>query len=185
MSCHEYAVGFFRPAADPAPELVQLAQPESFGAFYDHHGSIRDIYTHFNHRSGHKDVRPACGKCVHIEFLVLVALLPVHDGRPVRRKRECRDYLFISLFKVPVVHLLTFEYERVDHKYLSAEGNLVFHEFVEGMPFPLGGMHCQHGLPARRKFIDDRHVKVSVQGHGKCPRYRSGGHHQNVRRHPA
>ena len=46
-------------------------------------------------------------------------------------------------------------------------------------------MDSLHGFPARRKFIDDRHVQVTVQGHGKGPRNGGSRHDQYMRRHPA
>ena len=42
--------------------------------------------------------------------------------------------------------------------------------------------HCRDRLAARRQFIDDRHVKVTVDRHCQRARNRRGGHHQHMGR---
>ena len=36
------------------------------------------------------------------------------------------------------------------------------------------------GLAARRQFVDDTHIEVAIDGHGKCTGDRGGGHHQHM-----
>ena len=43
-------------------------------------------------------------------------------------------------------------------------------------------MHRLYRLSARRKFVDNRHIEVTVQSHGQSTRYGSSRHNQYVRR---
>ena len=164
---------------------MELAQAKPFRAFDDHDRSIRHIHSNFDDGCGDKDVGPACGEGVHVEFLVLVALLPVHDGCLVRWERKGMDYLFIALFQILVVHLLAFEYQRIDHEDLPPQGNLVPHELEQGKSLPFGGVYGLYRFPAGRKLVDDGDIKVAVEGHGESPRNRGRSHHKDVRRDPA
>ena len=49
----------------------------------------------------------------------------------------------------------------------------------------LGAQHCNHMFSSRWQLVDYRHVEVAVDSHGQCPRNRSGGHHQHMRRNHA
>src|SRR6478735_8436153 len=42
-------------------------------------------------------------------------------------------------------------------------------------------MYSLYRLTSSRQLINDREVKVSIQGHGQCTRDRRSGHHQYVR----
>ena len=45
----EHAVRLLRPAADAAPQLVQLRKPEAVGLLHDHHRRVRNVDTDFDH----------------------------------------------------------------------------------------------------------------------------------------
>ena len=134
LAGHQYAIGLFGSPADPAPQLVKLAQTESFRTFYHHHGGVGHIHADFYHGCSYKDIRTPRGESVHIEFLFFIGLFPVYHGCLVWRERKCLGYLLIPVLQILVVHFLAFEYKRIHYENLPSERYLVTHEFKQGRP---------------------------------------------------
>ena len=51
-----------RPAADPAPQLVQLGQAEALGVLDHHDRGVRDVDAHLDHRGGDEDLDLPAGE---------------------------------------------------------------------------------------------------------------------------
>ena len=109
---------------------MKLAEPEPFGTLYDHDIGIGHIHTDLDYSGGYQYIGPACRECVHIELLVLVALLAVHNRHLVWRKREGLDNFLVAGLHIPVVHLLILEDHRIHNEGLTSRGNLLLHEAV-------------------------------------------------------
>jgi len=161
---------------------MKLTEPESFSTLDHHYRGVRHIHTHLYHGSCHKNIRPACCEGIHIEFLDIVQLLSVYDRSLVVWEREVLHDILSSGFKTLVVKLLRFVNQRIYHKYLASQRNLVLHELIKCRSFPFGRMNRLHRLSSRRKFVDHGHVEVSVQSHGEGAWNRRRRHHKHVRR---
>ena len=182
VSCHQHAVRLLAATSYTATQLMKLTEPESFSAFNHHHRCVRHIYAHLYHGSRHKNVRPASCESIHVEFLDIVLLLAMHDSSLVVREREVLDDVLGSSFKTLIVKFLCLVDQRIYHKNLTSQRNLVLHELIECRPFTFGRMNRLHRLSSRRKFVDHGHIEVSVQSHGESARNRRRRHHKHMRR---
>ena len=71
-----------RTAPDPAPQLMQLSQPESLPALDGHHGCVGHVDPDFDHGGRHKYLGVAGFEAAHGEILFLGAHPPVHEIEP-------------------------------------------------------------------------------------------------------
>ncbi len=71
---------------------------------------------------------PTCHEGIHIEEFLFIGLLSVDNGHLVRREREGRHDLLVSLLQVAVVHFIAFKDQGIDHKDLPPGRDLFPHE---------------------------------------------------------
>ena len=58
------------PPPDPAPQLVELGDPEPVGVLDDHHRGLGDVHADLDHRRGHQHVEPAAPELGHDPLLL-------------------------------------------------------------------------------------------------------------------
>ena len=66
-----------------------------------------------------------------------------------------------------------------------AIGYFAFQFLIQRNALSCRHMPRKYRLPPGRKFIEHRHIQVTVHSHGQCARNRRGCHYQNVRRRGA
>ena len=66
----QQAVALGAAAADAPSELVQLGQPEAFGALDQHHRGVGHVHPHLDHRRGHQHLAAAGAKVLHDRVLL-------------------------------------------------------------------------------------------------------------------
>jgi transcription termination factor Rho len=67
---HQHAVGSRRAASDPATQLMQLGQTETFGVLDDHHAGVGHVHADLDDRRRHQHLQPARGEILHHGVLV-------------------------------------------------------------------------------------------------------------------
>ena len=90
-----------------------------------------------------------------------------------------------SVFEVLEVALLALFDERIYDVDLSAAVYLLPYALVEACGLCIILMDGLDRFAAGRKFVDNAHVEVAVEGHGERTGYGGGCHHQDVGRHLA
>ena len=85
---HQDAVALLRTPPHPSAQLMQLAQPETFGVLDHHHAGIRYIHTHLDHRGGHQDVGFPLLEPRHLVVLRVLVHAAMHDAHRIRREGE-------------------------------------------------------------------------------------------------
>ena len=96
--------------------------------------------------------------------------------------RELGADVFIALFEVLDVHLLAFLYERIDDVHLTSLFYLTADGGIEACPSVVKLMDGANGFASGRQLVDNGHIQVAIERHGK--RTRNGGcrHHKHMRR---
>ena len=84
----QQAVGGGRPTADPAAQLMQLGQSETFGVVDHHHAGLGHIHAHFHHRGGHEHLAAAIGKVPQHRLLIRAVQAAVQQT-----DRQLREHL--------------------------------------------------------------------------------------------
>ena len=104
-------------------------------------------------------------------------LLAVHHCGDKLRGFEIVDHSIVALLEVLVVEFFGLLDQGVDDEGLPPLAYLALDEVVHLEPLPLRHVYGLHRLAARRQLVDDRHVQVSVEGHGQGPGDGRGRHH--------
>ena len=159
---------------------MELREPEPVGLLDDHHGRVRNVDPHLDHRRRDEDVQ-------------LAGLEPLHQVTPLGRTQapmEAADAQTAELGPAQPVGLLLRRPrdarlrlldQRADHVRLAPLLEKPPEPPV-GLPGPLLGDPARdHRLPARRGLGDLRHGEISVDGEGERARDRRRGHVQDVR----
>ena len=159
---------------------MELRQTETLSLHDDHHAGIGHVDAHLNHRRRNKHLRFATNKSLHLGLLLGRLHLAVHLAHLVGGE-HCLQVLE-AVFKVLEVHLLALLNQWIHHIHLPAFRHLATDAFVEACLLVVVFMQRLYGLAAWRQFVDDTHVEVAIQRHGKGAGNWGRRHNENVRR---
>ena len=90
--------------------------------------------------------------------------------------------MLISFFKVLQINLFAFFNQRIDNVDLTSFFNLFVHRTVHTFPAIVELMDGSNRFSSGWKFIDNRHVQVTVQSHRQRTGNGSGSHYKHMRR---
>jgi hypothetical protein len=107
----QQAVGCRRPAPHPAPQLVQLGQPEALGMFDHHHARLRHVHPHLHHRGGYQHLGAPLLKGTDGPLLLLPGHPPVQQAHRERGKHLLIE-VAVHLHGGAQVELLRFLHQR-------------------------------------------------------------------------
>lgn len=196
--------------ADPAAQLVQLADPEAVGVHHHHHGRVRHVDADLDHRGAHQHVDLPGAERAHHGVLLVAGEPAVHQPEPQILQRAAlqsgEELHHRDRWRQPVVviavapfrgGLLGFGLARLlvlvvlvdarrDDIGLPPGRDLLVDAFPRpGQPGRLLGLEDRarlDGLAPARKFAQRRGLQVSVGGQRQRPRDRGRRHHQQMRR---
>ena len=169
-------------AADPAPELVQLAEAVALGVLHEHHGRVRDVDADLDHGRGDEHVGAPGGEGGHRLLLLLRAHLAVHQHDAVVLELAALEALVLGGGGARLEHLGLLD-ERADDEGLAALVELFPDALVGAGALGVGGGDVGDDRPAPGgELVQGRDVEVAVGGEGERPRDRRRGHVQDVRR---
>ena len=158
---------------------MQLRQAEPLGVLDQHHRRVRHVHAHLDYRCGHQYLGLVAHKAAHLPVLGFGRHLSVHHAHfPFREKPDEPFTALLDAFQVKFFILL---YQRIDHIDLTAGLEFVGDQTINLHPVVLVSQARVNRFAARRQFIDHRHVKIAVKGHGQRARYRRRRHDQNMR----
>ena len=89
-----------------------------------------------------------------------------------------------AVFKILIVKFLALKNQRIDYEYLTSGGNLFLEKIVHLETLSFRAVDGLDRFSSRRKLVNHRDVKISVECHRKCSRNRSRSHHEHVRQLP-
>ena len=70
--------------------------------------------------------------------------------------------------------------ERIDDVGLAAELDLALDATINALAFVFAADNCLDRRAAGRQFINDRNIKIAINGHRQAAWYRRCGHNQNI-----
>jgi hypothetical protein len=176
---HKKAPGIAHPAANPACELVELAEAEPARSRDNHHGCPGYVYSHLDHRGTDQYPGLSGGERGYRLDLLPRGHAPVKQHRSPPAQGSPADPVEGGL-RVQRGYVVGNLLQGVHHEGLLPQGQSFQNEFRQ-LPLPVVGYDPGNGsAPARRHHVYDRQVQVPVQGHGQGPGNRGGAHYQNV-----
>ncbi len=175
---HEQTERLVGTAPHPAAQLMELRQTETLGFEDDHHRCIGHVDTHLDDGGGHKYLRLATDKLLHLNFLLGGFHLTVHLTHTVLGEHLAQR--LVAVLKVLQVYLLAFLNQGEDDINLSANAYLLAYAVVERRDAVVEEMTGNDWLATGRQLVDDTDVQIAVEGHRQSARDRRGGHHEDV-----
>ena len=168
-------------APHASAQLVKLAQTKAFGVLdYDERG-IGNVNSYLYDCRCDKNVRQSCGKISHY-CIFFLRLHPAVDAGNVQIGKSTRKLLRVLGRGFELYgQLLIFVHHRTDDKYLPPLAGQLSYKPVEPLTVALIHGKGIDLLPAGRKLVDHRHVKVPVYHQGKRARDRRCGHYKHMR----
>ena len=195
-----------RSTADPAAQLVQLADAEPVGVDHDHHGGVRYVDTDLDHGGADQNVDLAGPERGHHRVLLLGRKPPVHESESQPRQwpaakllkqsdhRDRHDAAPAALTPAALVlialaliaGLVALIDAGRDDVGLSPRGNLL----GDPLPGPLQPLRFLvdedrvggDRLPSAREFTKRRGLQIAEDRERDGARNRCRRHHQQVRR---
>ena len=158
---------------------MQLCQPEALRVLNDHHGRLRHIDTHLDHRGGDEDGGAAGGEVGHCGVLVAPLHLAMDQSDCVAEPGRQRG---VALLGRGDVEFLGFVDQGADPIGACARCQRPangLHHLVKA----LDGQHARvDRLTASRLLAQRRDIHVAEEGQDQRPRDGRCGHHQHVDR---
>ncbi len=169
----EICVGAFPATAHPAPQLVQLGQPEHVGAFHDEGVRVGDVQPRLDDGGTYQDVELLLPEGDHHLLEGVLAHLTVRGGdaglgdevAQPRRGRVDRLHPVVDEEDLPLPQQLT----------ADRGGDL---------PVVARPDEGQDRVPLLRRGVDRRQLPDTGDRHFQCPRDRGGAHGEHVHRGP-
>ena len=169
-------------SSDTSAELMELCKAEPFGIFHHHHRRIRHVDTDLH-------------DCRRDEYLDFSAGEPLHDLVFLRRLHlsvqhlycDARQLFFQELCIVGDVfrfQTLALLHHRADHIRLTAQFDLTRDKAVSFWTVRRIHHTVFDRQTLRRKFINHRNRKISVQNDSQGSWNRRCTHNENIRRFP-
>ena len=170
----QHAVGGHRPPPDPAPQLMQLGQPESLRVFDDHQAGVGHVHPHLDDGGGDQQLQYARLELLH-HPLFLDRAHPAVDQAYVQTGQQALQ------LGGRVLGGLAFEHLGLLDQGADPVGLLAL---LAGQPDSLDHVtpaavrqgHSGDGSAARRQLVDDGGVEVGVGGHRQGAGNGGGGH---------
>ena len=138
-------------AADPAPHLVQLREPEALGVLDQHPGRIWHVDADFDHHRGDEQVELPLAELLH--HLVLGGL---RQPAVKQAKAELAQGTRLEVLKMLLgglqVEAFGFLHERADDISLLALFQLLAQILIDAFALVLCNDGCADRLPARRQL---------------------------------
>lgn len=181
VGSHEDTVGLFGSPADTATQLVELGEPEAFGALDDHDGGVGDVDADLDDGGGDEYLGFAGGEAAHLFFFLGGFEFAVDDADGVAQGGEVGADVLVAFLEVAVVHFLGFGDERVDDVCLAAFLDFLADEFVDLQAPGFVDVVRGDGFTSRGKLVDDGDVEIAVEGHGQGAGDGGGRHDEHVR----
>ncbi len=159
---------------------MELGEPESLGMFHHHDRGVGNIDSHLNHRRGNENLNFPFLKLRH-DGLFLIAFHPPMKQANPKFWKDILLKMFGHSGGILQVQFFRLLYQGVNDENLAALLHLLFNHSINFSPCRLGKDFGLHWHSARRHLINDGDIKISINGHGKCSRNGSCGHHQDIR----
>ena len=159
---------------------MQLRQAEAVGVFYHHHRGVGHIHPHFNHRGSHENIQFAALEGLHHGIFVRRLHAPVHFADFESREHVAK--IIVARFEVLQIAFFAALNKGKHHVNLPSGRQFAHHARVHIAALFLCVVNGLNRFAPGRQRVDDRHVEVAVDRHGKGARNGRGGHHEHVRR---
>ena len=152
----------------PATQLMQLRQSETIRVLDHHHGRVRHIHAHLDHRRRDEEMNLSRLKGSHgplfIDRLHATVQHPNGEGRKLLSLQSLR-----ALQGSLEVHLLRLLDQGINDIGLAPHGELIPDEGIDLPPLRLAEQQGADGEPPRRKAVDNRDVQIPIDRHGQRP----------------
>ena len=159
---------------------MQLRQTEAVGVLDHHHGCVRNIHAHFDHRGGHENLDLAALKLAH-DALFGVGIEPAMEQSDVQIRKNLLAQLPMHLLGRFQFALFVFFDHGIDNVGLMASGNFAAHELPHVSRALVGHRFGDDRSASRRKLVQHRDIEIPVKSKRKRARDGRRGHDQHVR----
>src|SRR5688572_25650321 len=177
---HQHAMAGLAAPPDPAPELVQLGQPEPLGMLDHHHRGVGYVDSHLDDRGRHQHLHHPGAEPLHYPVALLGPEPAMHQAH-----RQVGPALPKGLGhggRGAEIGLLGLVDDRQHHVSLPSGAAFLPHELEHLLPLPGGADRGAHLAPARGLFPEHRHVEIAIAGERERPGDRRGGKQEYVGR---
>ena len=99
-----------------------------------------------------------------------------------RAFRKLFQNMLVPFFKILQINLFALFNQRIDNINLASFVDLLTHRTIHAFPAIVELMDGSNRFSSGRKFIDNRHVQVTVQSHRQRTGNGSGSHYKHMRR---
>ena len=139
---------------------MQLGKTETFGAFDDHHGSVRHVHTNLYHGRRHQYLRLAGNKLLHFRLFVGRFHLSVNHTYLIFRENffECLE----PLFQVLIIQLLTAFDQRINDIDLPALSDFLTEKVVKLRFLVIIAVHGLDRFASGWQLINHRDIQITV-----------------------
>ena len=159
---------------------MQLREAEAVGVFNHHHRGVGHIHPHLYHRGRYEDLQFAALEGLHHGIFVRRLHAPVHFADFESREHVAK--IIVARFKVLQIAFFAALNQGKHHVNLPSCRQFAHHARVHIATLFLCVVNGLNRFAPGRQRVDDRHVEVAVDRHGKGARDGRGGHHEHVRR---
>src|SRR5580704_10449178 len=179
----EYAMRFFRAAADAPAKLVKLSEAKAIGMLDHHYGRVRDIHADFDNRGGDQNLQLVAAEALHDGIFFFVLEAPMQQADAKLREDLLRQALIFRRGRFKL--LLRLLDDGIEDIRLPPAFDFAAQKFPNGAQLVCGFPARFDWRAARRHFVNHGKIEIAVERERKGARNGSGGHYQHVGRRNA
>src|SRR5437588_1787258 len=158
---------------------MKLRQAEALGMFDDHDGGVGNVDPNLNHGGRDQYLNFSLLKQAH-DLLFQVGLHASVQNGDLKIGEDFLAQFAVHLHRSFEFQLFVFFDDGIDNVTLVSGCDLLTDELPDFVGALVADAACEDGCSARRHFVEDADVEVSVKSEGEGARDGSSGHDKDI-----